>query len=84
MTRARDSGRARPHPNRVDHAGFQHGEAAVLWPGTGVCRAFRRGWRHQHDRDRRKPHRPGKAPALGLRAYRLAPSLSRRPHPKRR
>jgi Domain of unknown function (DUF4915) len=29
-------------------------------------------------------HRPGKAPALGPRACRVAPSLSRRPHPKRR
>jgi hypothetical protein len=35
MTRARDSGRARPHPNRVDHAGFQHGEAVVPVAGNG-------------------------------------------------
>jgi hypothetical protein len=52
--------------------------------GTGVGRVFRRRWRHQHDRDRRKPHRPGKSPALGLRACGLAPTLSRRLHPNRR
>ena len=28
---------------------------------------FRRRWRHQHARDRRKPHRSGMSPALGLR-----------------
>jgi hypothetical protein len=64
MTRARDSGRARPHPNRVDHAGFQHGEAVVpviepdvqVIVGSRIYVARRRRATRSRDRRRRTDH----------------------------